>query len=48
MESEKTIKHLERTNKVLEEKNQVLIEDLKIMESTVETLLSYAKEKRKD
>ena len=44
MESEKIIKHLERSNKILKEENQALIEDIKIMESTVETLLSYAKE----
>tara|TARA_R110002012_G_C11575326_1_gene604820 strand:- start:751 stop:897 length:147 start_codon:yes stop_codon:yes gene_type:complete len=48
MESKKIIQHLERSNKVLEKKNQILMEDLKIMESTVETLLSYAKEKWKN
>jgi len=39
---------LERSNEVLKEDNRALRDEMKLMESTVETLLSYAKEKEKD
>ena len=45
MKSKITIEYLEKSNKVLKEENQTLREEMKLMESTVETLLSYAKEK---
>tara|TARA_R110000772_G_scaffold54221_1_gene123721 strand:- start:192 stop:332 length:141 start_codon:yes stop_codon:yes gene_type:complete len=45
IKSKITIEYLEKSNKVLKEENQTLREEMKSMESTVETLLSYAKEK---
>tara|TARA_R110000782_G_C14562010_1_gene386299 strand:+ start:429 stop:569 length:141 start_codon:yes stop_codon:yes gene_type:complete len=45
IKSKITIEYLEKSNKVLKEENQTLREEMKLMESTVETLLSYAKEK---